>query len=190
MRVFAALVPPPEAVEHLDGFLQPRRAVADYRWTPAEQFHVTLAFMGKAEEWRVDAYVESLAGSLARVPVATARIAGPIAFPNPAEARVLAAGVVPESEGGGAVLTRLAGRARGAAVAAGIEVDGQRFRPHLTIARMRRPAEVSNWVKLLQTYAGPEWAVDTVTVVASYLGEGQRGRPRYETIASITVGRG
>ncbi len=189
MRLFAALVPPEEAIEHLDEFLVPRRPEADFRWTLVEQMHVTLAFIAQAEEWRADEYVERLAAALDKVPVVTVRIAGPVAFPDAAQARVLAAGVVPESDDGGEVLRRLAGRSRSAAVKAGLEVDGQRFRPHLTLARLRHPEDVTNWVRLLETYVGPEWPVSEVQVIASHLGEGPRGRPRYETVARLPVGR-
>lgn len=189
MRLFAALVPPPEAVEHLDEFLVPRRAAADFRWTLVEQFHVTLTFVARAEEWRADEFVDRLGTGLDTVPVAAFRLAGPVAFPNPAQAKVLATGVVPESDGGGDVLQRLAGRAKSAAVSSGLEVDGARFRPHVTIARLRDPEDVTNWVRLLETYAGPLWSASEVEVIASHLGEGPRGRPRYETLATLPVGR-
>ncbi len=78
--------------------------------------------------------------------------------------------------------------ARAAAVKAGIEVDGQRFRPHITVARLGRPEEVSRWVQLLDAYAGPDWVADRIELVASYLGQGPRGRPRYEVVESFGVG--
>ncbi|QYJ03012.1 RNA 2',3'-cyclic phosphodiesterase [Nocardioides panacisoli] len=190
MRLFAALVPPPEAVADLEEFLTPRRAAADFRWAPAEQFHVTLAFVADAAESRADEWLERLPEALEPVPVVRVRLAGPVAFPDPARARVLATGVDAEDEAAGAepVLPRLARRTRTAAVRSGLEVDGQRFRPHLTIARMRRPTEVSDWVRLLDTYEGPWWPADRVAVVASHLGEGPRGRPRHETVAEVPVG--
>jgi 2'-5' RNA ligase len=188
VRIFAALVPPPDAVEHLDEFLAPRRAAAEFRWTLADQFHVTLAFVEKAEDWRVDDYVERLGDGLAAVPVAAVRIAGPVTFPNPAAAKILAADLVAESEGADDVLRRLAGRARSAAVSSGLEVDGARFRPHVTLARLRHPVDVTKWVRLLETYVGPAWAAAEVEIVASHLGEGPRGRPRYETVATLPVG--
>ncbi len=192
-RLFAAVVPPVAAVEHLDAFLEPRRDSASQdpglRWTLAEQFHVTLAFMHSVPDHLVDEYGERLADGLARTPVPVLRLAGPVAFPNAAETRALAVGVMPESEGAGVVLERMAGRARNAAVSVGTEVDGQRFRPHLTIARLRRRADTTNWVRLLETYTGPEWAVTEVAVIASHLGEGPGNRPRYETVAEIPVGR-
>jgi 2'-5' RNA ligase len=190
MRLFAALIPPLEAAEDLDEFLAPRRAAAEFRWAPIEQFHLTLAFMAHVDDWRIDELGERLAEALGKLPVAAVRIAGPVAFPNPARAKVLGAGVVAESEGADEILRRMSGRARSAAVKSGIEVDGQRFRPHLTIARLGRPGEVSNWVKLLESYVGPPWAADHVELVASHLGEGPRGRPRYETLAEIAIGSG
>lgn len=188
LRLFAAVVPPPAAVEHLDAFLAPRRAAADFRWTATDHLHVTCAFMPAAAEWRLEEYVDRLAEGLAALPVPVLRVAGPVAFPNAGAAKVLAAGVVAESEGGGAVLERIAGKARSAAVRSGIEVEGARFRPHVTIARMR-PTEVSNWVRLLETYVGPEWPAAEVAVVSSHLGEGPRRTPRYETLATVPVGR-
>ena len=71
---------------------------------------------------------------------------------------------------------------------AGIEVDGARFRPHLTVGRTKHPHDVSNWVRLLDSYRSPTWTVDHLTLVASYLGEGPRGRPRYETVGEFRFG--
>jgi 2'-5' RNA ligase len=188
-RLFAAIVPPSDALEHLEEFLEPRRAASDFRWTLTEQFHITLAFLPSVPDHLVDEYGDRLADGLARTPVPVLRLAGPVAFPNAAETRALAVGVMPESEGADVVLERMAGRARNAAVSVGTEVDGQRFRPHLTIARLRRRADTTNWVRLLETYTGPEWAVTEVAVIASHLGEGPGNRPRYETVAEIPVGR-
>ena len=108
------------------------------------------------------------------------------AFPNAGRARVLWCGLDLE-EAGQEELRRMATGARAAAARSGIEVDGQRFRPHVTVARLNRPTEVSSWVRLLDGYAGPSWPVDRIDLVASYLGEGPRGRPRYETVASFPL---
>lgn len=183
MRVFAAVVPPVDAVEHLDAFLEPRRAAGEFRWTRPEQLHVTLAFMAEAAESRVDAYVDRLAESLDDLPAAELSLAGAVVFPNVAEGRILATGVT-----GADVLATASVRARNAAVACGIEVDGQRFRPHVTVARTGgRPTELTSWVRLLDTYAGPAWPLRSVEVIASHLGEGPRRAPRYETLAEIVL---
>ncbi|MEZ0577201.1 RNA 2',3'-cyclic phosphodiesterase [Nocardioides sp. MH1] len=188
-RLFAAVVPPADAVEHLDDFLEPRREAGEFRWTLAQQFHVTLAFLPDVAEHLVEEYVDRLADGLARTPVPVLRLGGPVAFPDAAGTRALAVAVLPESEGADVVLERMAGRARNAAVTVGTEVDGQRFRPHLTIARLRRPADTTSWVRLLETYTGPDWPVLEVAVIASHLGEGPGNRPRYETLAEIALGQ-
>lgn len=190
MRLFVAVVPPEEAVEHLDAFLEPRRASAPFRWTRPEHFHVTLAFMADADDLRVEEYVDRLASSLSGLPAATRLgLAGAITFPDPSRARVLATGIATADGAEPVVLQKAAVRARNAAVASGIEVDGQRFRPHLTVARTGgQPAEMTGWVRLLETYAGPVWPWTSVEVIASHLGEGPRRTPRYETLAEIVLG--
>ena len=186
MRLFVALVPPEEAVAHLDSFLEVRRGAAAYRWATREQFHVTLAFLADVEERRLDDLEERLGRAATRRTAFETAIAGGGAFPNVGRARVLWAGLDLD-EGGRTEIDRLATGCRAAANRAGIDVDGQRFRPHVTVARLARPAEVSNFVRLLDGYAGPRWLADRVTLVASYLGEGPRGRPRYETVGEFAL---
>jgi 2'-5' RNA ligase len=186
-RMFAALVPPAAALEHLDAFLEPRREAAPFRWTAIDQVHVTLAFYAEVEDRRLDELLERLERAAGRrTPVGTA-VAGGGAFPDVRRARVLWAGLDLDPAGR-AEVDRLAAGCRAAASRAGVPVDGQRFRPHLTLARAGHPTEVTSWVRLLDGYAGPGWAVDRVRLVASYLGEGPRRRPRYETVAELPLG--
>ncbi|HEX6148665.1 RNA 2',3'-cyclic phosphodiesterase [Nocardioides sp.] len=186
MRMFVALTPPDEAVEHLDAFLEARREAAPFRWTLPEQLHVTLAFLADVPDRRLDDLVERLTRAARRRTRFPTRIAGGGAFPNAARARVLWAGLDVD-EAGRTEVGRMATGARAAASKAGIEVEGRRFRPHLTVARLGRPAEVSRWVRLLDEYAGPDWVVDRIDLIASYLGQGPRGRPRYEVVESFDV---
>lgn len=187
MRMFVALVPPEEAVEDLDGFLAVRRESAPFRWARPEQFHVTLAFLAAVPDRTLDELVERLARAAGRRTPFPTRIAGGGAFPDAGRARVLWAGLDLDQPGR-TEIARLATGARTAASRAGIEVDGQRFRPHVTLARLGRPAEVSRWVRLLDAYSGPGWSADRVDLVASHLGEGPGGRPRYEVVETFPVG--
>jgi len=185
-RMFVAVQPPGVAVEHLDEFLDVRRGAADFRWSLPTQFHVTLAFLDTVADRRLDELVERLERAAGRRTAFATSISGGGAFPNPARGRVLYADLdlAPEAK---EELDRLASGARAAAARTGIEVDGQRFRPHITVARLRGPTEVTSWVRLLDAYSGPTWPVDRITLVASYLGEGPRGRPRYETVAELPL---
>jgi 2'-5' RNA ligase len=118
----------------------------------------------------------------------TTRFAGGGAFPDPARARVLWAGLELDDAGRTEVV-RMATGARAAASKAGIEVTGQRFRPHVTLARLGQPQEVSSWVRLLDGYAGPPWRTTEWSLIASHLGEGPRRRPRHELVETFPVGR-
>ncbi len=187
MRMFVALVPPDEAIDHLDEFLAVRREAASFRWTLPEQIHVTLSFLAQVPDRRLDDLVERLERAARRRTPVTTRVAGGGAFPNPSRARVLWAGLDLDDTGRTEV-SRMATGARAAASKAGIDVDGRRFRPHLTLARLGRPEEVSSWVRLLDGYSGPSWETTEWTLIASHLGEGPRRRPRYEAVETFRVG--
>jgi 2'-5' RNA ligase len=186
MRMFAALVPPPEALEHLDDFLQVRRGTGDFRWVQPDQVHVTLAFLENVPDRKLDDLVERLTRAAARRTAFETAIAGGNAFPNAGRAKVLWTGLDLD-EAGRTELDRLATGCRAAANRSGIEVDGARFRPHLTLARTRFPHDVSNWVRLLDSYEGPRWRADELTLVESHLGEGPRGRPRHVTVDTFPL---
>ena len=55
MRIFAAVVPPDDALTDLGEFLDPRRdAGPELRWTDPSLWHITLAFMADVPERRLD----------------------------------------------------------------------------------------------------------------------------------------
>lgn len=200
MRMFVAALPPAEALEDLDEFLAARRDAAPFRWTSAEQWHLTLAFAGNVPDRAYDEMVDRLAAAAARRRPVGTRIAGGGAFPTVDRAKVLFAGVQTGQETGletGAQtghetglgeLGPLATGARNAMGTAGVEVDGRRFRPHLTLARLQRPVEASSWVRVLETYRGPPWTIEEIVLVASHLGEGSRHGPRHETLETFSLG--
>lgn len=187
-RMFVAALPPAEVVEHLDEFLSVRRDAAPYRWTLPEQWHVTLAFLAEVPHRAIDDLVERLGRAARRRRPVTARVHGGGAFPHADRARVLY-GSLAMGEEDRVELGRLAAGARAAATRCGARVDGKRFTAHLTLARLGQPANVTGWVRLLEAYAGPDWPLDEITLVASYLGEGPRKRPRYEVLETLPVGR-
>ena len=90
--------------------------------------------------------------------------------------------------GSAAAYDDLSRASRNAAAVAGMAVDGQRFRPHLTLARLGRPANVTKWVRLLDAYTGPPWTPTELSLVESHLGEGPRRRPRYEVRETFPLG--
>jgi 2'-5' RNA ligase len=185
-RMFAGVVLPDHVIEDLDEFLAPRREAAAFRWTLPESFHVTLAFMAAVPERRLDDLVERLGRAAARRTAFDTRVTGGGAFPNAARSKLLYAGLE-LADDARTELDRAATGARAAATRAGIEVDGARFRPHVTVARINRPVDTTSWVRLLDAYAGPAFTVERIALIASYLGEGPRGRPRYEVVEELPL---
>ena len=187
MRMFVALVPPEEVLADLEEFLAPRQeASSGFRWTVPEQWHVTLAFLPQVPDRSLDdllARLERAAGR--RTPFAVS-VAGGGAFPNAGRAKVLYAALdVTDAE----ELRRLATGARAAANKSGAAAEGTRFHPHLTLARIGRPLDVTRWIRVLDAYRGPAWEAQEISLVESHLGEGPRKRPRYELVESFPLGR-
>lgn len=178
----------------LEEFLAPRwQAGPDLRWTRPYQWHVTLAFLPEVAERHLDDLEQRLTRAATRRHQVRLRLGGAGAFPNPAAARVLWAGVGSESIDDDDAMTeldRLAVGARAAASKAGVAVAGDRFTPHVTLARLGRPANVTRWLSILATYQGPGWPMATLSLIRSYLGEGPGRRPRYEQVGAYPVGVG
>jgi 2'-5' RNA ligase len=185
--MFVAVVPPDDALDHLDEFLDRRREAGEFRWVLREQLHVTLAFLADVPERRLDDLLERLERAAKRRTAFPTALVGGGAFPNVGRARVLWAGLDLDEQAR-VELARLATGVRAAASKAGVAVDGARFKPHVTVARLRHPREATRWVRLLDAYRGPSWTVGSVELVASYLGQGPRNRPRYEHVASFPLG--
>lgn len=191
MRLFAALVPPETVVSDLEEFLAPRQDSpegAALRWTVPEQWHVTLAFMGDVGERHLDDLLERLQRAARRRPSLQLAVTGGGAFPDVGRARVLYAGL--DCHGADAELRQLAVGTRAAAAKAGADAEGGRLRPHVTLARLGRPVDVTRWVRLLDGYRGPDWRATEVALVRSHLGEGPRRRPRYELVETFPLGAG
>lgn len=189
MRMFVAIEPPADAVEHLDEFLAVRReAGAEVRWSAPTRWHLTLAFMGAAPERVVEDVVDGVGAVAARAAPIGLAVTGGGCFPDVTRAKVLWAGV------GGAVgvdddsLGRLARGVRSACAVVGAAPEGGSFVPHLTLARFSRAQDATRWLRVLTSYAGPEWVAADVTVVASHLPRERGHGPRYEVLARLPLG--
>jgi len=186
-RMFVAAVPPDHVVEDLEDFLSVRRdAGPELRWTAPDQWHLTLAFLPAVPDRAYDDLVERLGRAARKRAPMTCALTGAGAFPGPARAKVLWVGAEVDDP---VELGRLATGCRAAATKAGIEVPGERFRAHVTLARSGRPFEATRWLRVVESYRSAPFALDSVALIASHLGEGPRGRPRYEVLEEIALGR-
>ena len=169
MRLFVAVWPPSEVVETLQAL--PRPDVAGLRWTTAEQWHVTLRFLGDADESAArDAF-----GRIAGVEEVDAEL-GPVT--GRFGRRVLHV-PVRGVEG-------LAAATVAATSAVGSAPDARPFSGHITLARARGRRGVD-----LRPLAGAglegRWTVGELTLVASHVGG--REPARYEVVQTLPLRR-
>ncbi|MFW6091466.1 MAG: RNA 2',3'-cyclic phosphodiesterase [Actinomycetota bacterium] len=179
MRLFAAIVPPPAVLEHLEAAVAPVRD-DELKWTYANAWHLTLAFYGELADDRVPELVERLQRAAGRHRALELGFAGAGRFGS----RVLWVGCAGELD----VLRSLARSCAAAGRRVGAAVDEKRpFRAHVTLARARRPVNLRPYVDTLAGYAGPTWTARQVVLVRSDLGAGEGGRPRYETQSAFDL---
>ena len=154
-----------------------RKDLAGLRWTDADAWHVTLAFLGPIDPAAVTGVVERLA-TVAEPHLATRSTTGGLGgFPAPARARVAWYGIE-DADG------RLARLAADVGVALGLDASRPLW-PHLTLARARRePVDLRPWLASASAPTGV-LAADRIELVRSHLGGGPA---RYETLAAITLG--
>lgn len=177
MRLFAAVVPPPDVLAELVDATAPlRAALPDLRWADAPRMHLTLAFYGEVADATAGRLMERLARVAGRRAAMDLGFAGGGAFPNARRARVLWVGV----EGDRDRLRRLADSAAAAGRRLGIADRPRAYRPHLTLARLRVPTDVRAHVETLASYRGRSWHASELALVRSHLG----AEPKYETLAS------
>jgi 2'-5' RNA ligase len=181
MRLFVAIAPPAAALDELDALAGPLRGGRqDLRWTDREAWHVTLAFLGQVDESAATRLLARLENAARRHHVFRLAFSGAGAFPAATRANVLWTGL----SGDRGPLAHLAESVAAGASRAGASPPdrGRRFRPHLTLARCRVPANVTELVTALDGYQGPSWPADRIHLVRSRLGPTEY--PRYTTLGS------
>ena len=179
MRLFVAITPDAAALDELEAIVAPHRAAwPELRWTSPQAWHVTLAFLGDVDEavtGRLSVRLERAAG---RHPSLELSAAGAGAFPSSSKANVLWTGIAGDLD----ALRGLSGSVGAGARRAGAPPagEGRRFRPHITLARCRVPADVRLLVAGLADISGTCWRADRIHLIRSYLG----AQSRYETLGS------
>jgi RNA 2',3'-cyclic 3'-phosphodiesterase len=150
----------------------PGRVVAPENW------HVTLRFVGWADDRTQDLITAALDGADlgARFRVGWGGLG---AFPGPRRARVLWVGI----DEGAAKAVALAGRVEEALETAGLPPADRPFHPHLTVSRLRPTQDVTPIVESVAPL-GVTTAVDRVTLFESHLG---RGGARYEMVEEFPL---
>jgi len=139
-RLFIAIPLADEGLERLTAAVTPLKkqwaAVDDVRWTPARNYHLTLAFLGGVAATEIPNLAAIMKDGARGMSPFSLHI-GPIDFfPNRKKPRLLAARITDDAR-----LGELQRRLVEALAAAGHDLESRKFRPHITVARLKGPAK-------------------------------------------------
>jgi 2'-5' RNA ligase len=112
-------------------------------WTPPPKMHVTLKFLGQME---VDAVVplgQSLRELAEGKPAPAPSAFRLEAFPSVQDARVVVVELVDEEK----ALAKLAAKVEKLARKVGMVEEDRPYRPHVTLARLKRPYDARKWLR-------------------------------------------
>jgi RNA 2',3'-cyclic 3'-phosphodiesterase len=166
LRLFIAVRVPEAQLETLQKLVERmRKDVTDARWTPVENQHVTLKFLGSTREELVepiDSVIDEIAARAAPEDVA---LSGFGAFPSPRRARVLWTGI----EDPTALLVSMANELNGGLEALGFEPERRELTPHVTLARLRTPRSLAREIAELPPAEFPPFVVQSLDLFLSRL---------------------
>ena len=157
-RLFTALELPGEVAERLAGL---RGKLEGARWVDPENFHITLRFIGDVD----DTLANDFADQLARINGQPFELAldglGSFGGRSP---RSLWAGVAPSE-----TLTGLQRSHERAAVAVGLAPEQRNFKPHVTLARIRRgkASAMAAYLENHGAFLSARFAVDRFVLFSS-----------------------
>ena len=135
-RLFVALPLPDDVADDLAAL---QEGIPDATWVPAENMHLTLAFIGDVN----GGAHHDIADALATVegPVLDLEIAGVDHFVEGRTPKVLYAAVTSTE-----ALIRLQEKVSTTLRGEGVKLDRRKFRPHVTLARFNRRAEMGHHI--------------------------------------------
>ena len=166
----------------IDALLDLQENLPGANWSPPENLHLTLVFLGEQPR-RV---LEDLDAALLDVKAAPFELTlrGVGAFGG-RDARLVYAGV-DES----APLRRLQAKLETAARDAEIDIESRKYTPHVTLARWARRGvaadRLARYIEQHGLFHAPAFTVDSYGLYRSELG---RGGPHYELLASYPLHR-
>ena len=137
-RVFCAVELPAEVRKQLEEhILKLRKAVPDVAasWSRVENIHLTLKFFGNVALDRIPVITAAASRAVAEFSPFPIGVGDTGVFPRPSRAQVLWIGVSDRS----GKLSALQERLENECAAEGFPKEDRAYRPHLTIARIRRP---------------------------------------------------
>jgi 2'-5' RNA ligase len=148
-RTFAAIELPGDIRDRIQQHinqLKSRVPECNPGWTRVDNIHLTIKFFGNVDTNKISTICDAATRALTNFPRFKIAVGGTGAFPKPGQPRVLWIGI----EDLGNHLAELQRKFENECAVAGFPKEDRAFRPHLTIARLKKPegarrlAEVNN----------------------------------------------
>lgn len=161
-RLFIAIDLPDDRIDRLREL---RDETLDARWTPPDQYHITLRFLGDTNEAKARELRERLSGlDLPPFPIGGEGLG---VFPSIRKPRVLVASVNEDPR-----LLALHGSIARVARELGFEEERKPFNPHVTLARLKNeaPRSVRRYMKSRHNFRIAPFVVDAFRLYESRLG--------------------
>jgi 2'-5' RNA ligase len=149
-------------------------------WTPQSKVHITLKFLGGLPAAAAAPLGEALAALVDPKKTPCPGTCLLQAFPSIEMAEV----VVVELTDPRGELAKLAAKVDELAARHGIEPESRAFRPHVTLARLKRPYDTRRWLKAELAGAAGELTAARLTLYRSDLGTGKDGASVYTPLAT------
>jgi RNA 2',3'-cyclic 3'-phosphodiesterase len=185
MRLFVAIDVAPELRQKLaEVRCKLEETKADVRWVAAENFHITVKFIGEVEEARAGELLDRVTKAASQVPAFPLELEGVGRLPEKGPVRVIMTRVLSVDQR----ITKLHRLVDSAVGGMGLPMDTRVLRPHLTLGRVSSNHGLNRLLRLLEKhdldYFG-SFEVENVVLYQSHLGAGQNGSVKY-----VAVGRG
>jgi 2'-5' RNA ligase len=145
-----------------------RPSAGDVRWTPTDNLHWTLQFLGDVDDLQIPAVCDAIAAAAAEIEPFELEARGAGAFPAADRPRTLWIGAGQGSE----VMCELQAAIEKQLVDLGYRGESRRYVPHITLGRVGRGADLQSLAAELATFADLDagtMLVDEVTIFASQL---------------------
>ncbi len=183
MRLFTGIPLPDAVAGHLDRLLHRLQPTARIKWSPVENLHVTTKFIGEWPAERLDELTAVL-GQLRVCGAVSIAVRGLGWFPNERAPRVFWAGIEASPE-----LRQLAEQTDRRLHRLGIEPEKRPFSPHLTLARIKGPAELDSLHRAIAELPSLEFGVFTATSFHLYRSELRPSGAVYTSLAEFPLRR-
>lgn len=182
IRLFVAARIPPDRLDAVAGLVEDLRdKLSNARWTPPENQHLTLKFLGSTPVDRLDPIEKVCTMVASSHAPARMSLTDLGAFPSRTRIRVLWMGV----DDPAGVLARVAADLDRSFESLGFPSEGRAYRPHLTLARFKLPIPLKSGFPSVDTTDIEPFDVTEIVLYRSHLSP--KGA-RYEVLRAFPLG--